>query len=74
MISRSARGVPEAKDWHMARVVVPTTSTGGYQFGKERSVVDVQFVGSDSNYVAIFGVHIADAQDGLAAVEEVVVT
>lgn len=73
MISRRARGLREAKHLYHARVLIPTTSAGGHQLGKERRVVDVQFVGRDSHNVTVFGVHIADAEEVLAAAEEVMV-
>lgn len=67
------RGLREAKYLYKARVLVPTTSAGRHQLGKETRVADVQFVGRDSHDVTIFGVHIADAPGVLATAEEVMV-
>lgn len=73
MIGRGARGLREAKHLYHTRILVPTASAAGHQLGKERRVVDVQFVGRYSHDVTIFGVHIADAEEVLAAAEEVMV-
>lgn len=73
MIGRGACGLREAKHLYHARVLVPATSAGGHQLRKERRVVDVQFVGGDAHDVAVFGVHVTDAEDVLAAAEEIMV-
>lgn len=73
MIGRGARGLRETKHLDHARVLFPARSAGGHQYGDKRRVVDVQFVGADAHDVAVFGVHVADAEDVVAAVEEVIV-
>ena len=73
VIGRRACRLREAKDLYHARILVPPTSTGRHQFGQERRIVDVQFVGRDSHNVAVLGVHVANAKQVLAATEEVMV-
>ena len=73
MISRGTRGLREAKHLYKTWVLVPTTPTGGHQLGKERRVVDMQFVGRDSHDGTIFGVHIVDPEDVSTMADEVMV-
>ena len=73
MISGGSRGLREAKNLYQARILIPATPTGRHQLGKERWVVDVQFVGRDSHNVTVFGVHVANAEEVLAAAEKVMV-
>ena len=73
VVGGGARGLREAKYLYHARILVPATPAGGHQLGKEGRVVDVQFVRRDAHNVAIFSVHVADAEEVLAAAEEVMV-
>ena len=73
VVGRGARGLREAKHLNHARVLVPAAAAGGHELGQERRVVDVQFVRGDAHNVPVLGVHVADAEEVLAAAEEVVV-
>lgn len=73
VVGRGARGLREAKDLDHARILVPAAPAGGHELGEEGRVVDVQFVRGDAHNVAVSGVHVADAEEVLAAAEEVMV-
>ena len=73
MIGRGARGLRETKHLDHARVLISATSAGGHQLWDERRVVDVQFIRADAHDVAVFGVHVADAENVVATVEEVII-
>ena len=73
VIRGGARGLREAEHLDHAPVFIPAPSAGGHQLGKERRIVDVEFVGRDAHDVAVLGVHVADAKQVLAATEVVMV-
>ena len=73
VIGRGARGLGEAKHLDHARILVPPTAAAGHELGQEGRVVDVQLVGGDAHDGTVFGVHVADAEEILAAAEEVMV-
>ena len=73
VIGRGPRGLREAKHLDHARILIPSTPTGGHELGKEGRIVDVQLVGGDAHDGTVFGVHVADAEKILAAAEEVMV-
>ena len=73
MVGRRACRLGEAEDLDHARVLVPATAPRGHQLGEEGWVIDVEFVGRDAHDGAVAGVHVADAEQVLAAEPEVVV-
>ena len=73
MVGSCPRRLEESEDLKLTRVLVSAFAARRHELGEERRVVDVEFVGGDAHDGAIAGVHVADAEDVLAAQPEVII-
>ncbi len=60
MVHRTGSGGGETKQLHLALVFVAATAASRHQLGKERGIVDMEFVWRDPYYRTVFGMHVPD--------------
>jgi hypothetical protein len=73
MLNCTQSRIREAKDLHNSSIFVASSTADRVELGQELGVVDVKFIGANTDYRTILLVQIPDLEDILTALDHIVV-